>query len=345
MLELKRGTNVSHWLSQSEARGAERRRRFTREDVMRLAEMGMDHLRLPVDEEQLWDEDGNQEAEAWDLLQMGLDWCREAGLKAMVDLHILRSHYFNAGGSNTLFTEQASVDRFAQCWRELSKTLTSRNLDWVGYELLNEAVAEAPEDWNRVLLAPYQAIRERELERTIAIGSNRWCHASTFPELKVPEGDPNIILVFHYYNSMLITHYRHYRAGWCEWLNDYTGPIQYPGRPIADEVFGTLDPDLQKRIGEENYDFGPEVMAAQLGPALARAKELGYPLWCNEFGVIATVEDEIRRRWYQDFIDTLDRFSIGWSNWDMRGGFGLFDGGNRPTVVAEVLAASGEEYL
>jgi hypothetical protein len=53
---VRRGTNVSHWLSQSRRRGEERRRFFTREDVAVVAKLGFDHLRIPVDEEQLFDE-------------------------------------------------------------------------------------------------------------------------------------------------------------------------------------------------------------------------------------------------------------------------------------------------
>ena len=60
---IHRGTNISHWLSQSNARGEERCRRFTRDNVRRLADLGLDHLRLPVDEEQLFDADDRREPE------------------------------------------------------------------------------------------------------------------------------------------------------------------------------------------------------------------------------------------------------------------------------------------
>ena len=56
--KVKRGTNISHWLSQSPRRGAERRAWFTREDVAWLAALGFDHVRLPIDEEQMWDANG-----------------------------------------------------------------------------------------------------------------------------------------------------------------------------------------------------------------------------------------------------------------------------------------------
>jgi len=46
---IHRGTNVSHWLSQSTARGEQRQRYFTEKDVEFIASLGFDHIRLPVD--------------------------------------------------------------------------------------------------------------------------------------------------------------------------------------------------------------------------------------------------------------------------------------------------------
>lgn len=333
---IHRGTNISHWLSQSEARGAERRARFTREDAARLADLGLDHLRLPVDEGQLWDAANAQDNEAWDLLQQGLDWCRAEGMRAIVDLHILRSHHFvDDAGANRLFTDSAEAERLGQCWSELSGALRSRDCDWVAFELMNEAIAPDPADWNRVLLHPYRAIRAHEKERTIAIGSNLWCQVQTFPDLRVPENDPHILLVFHYYNPMLITHHR---AGW-NWLGrNYAGPIQYPGRPVPADALAALAPEIRGKIELENAPFDREAMERQIEPALVRAKELDLPLWCNEFGVIRTVAPAIQRAWYRDFLAVLGAHGIPWTNWDFRGDFGLFDRESRaPTVAAEAL--------
>src|SRR5690554_6931903 len=58
VFEIKRGTNVAHWLSQSNRRGIDRDTFFTAGDVERIAAFGFDHIRLPVDEEQLWKENG-----------------------------------------------------------------------------------------------------------------------------------------------------------------------------------------------------------------------------------------------------------------------------------------------
>lgn len=42
---VRRGTNISHWLSQSRRRGEERARFFTEEDMTLIARLGYDHVR------------------------------------------------------------------------------------------------------------------------------------------------------------------------------------------------------------------------------------------------------------------------------------------------------------
>src|SRR3981189_1542196 len=71
---LKRGTNIAHWLSQSDRRGDERAAFFTRKDIDYIHSAGFDHIRLPIDEVQLWDETGKRHDEAFELMKHGLEW-------------------------------------------------------------------------------------------------------------------------------------------------------------------------------------------------------------------------------------------------------------------------------
>jgi len=70
---IKRGTNLSHWLSQSRVVGEERAQRVTEADIARIANLGFDHVRIPIDESQFWDNDGNKLQDAWDLLTNALE--------------------------------------------------------------------------------------------------------------------------------------------------------------------------------------------------------------------------------------------------------------------------------
>ena len=117
--EIHRGVNVAHWLSQSNERGESRANFFVEKDARQIAEWGFDHVRIPIDEEQMIHEDGTKDEEAFALLRSGLDLCGKYGLRAVVDLHILRSHHFNAA-VKPLFTERAGLEAFYECWRQLS---------------------------------------------------------------------------------------------------------------------------------------------------------------------------------------------------------------------------------
>ena len=149
------------------------------------AKLGFDQLRIPVDEEQLFDEAGRPIDKAFRLLDAALDWCAEQKLRAIVDLHILRSHHFNAR-EKPLWTEPAAQEGFLSLWRQLSLRLARRPLDQVAYEIMNEPVADDPGDWNRLLARAVKAVRKREPRRVVVIGSNRWLSAETFDSWSCP---------------------------------------------------------------------------------------------------------------------------------------------------------------
>lgn len=92
---INKGVNISAWLSQSDVRGEARKNNFTEAEVQQLAGFGFDHIRLPMDEEQLFTEDGQKIPEAFELMHNAIKWCKEANMKVIADLHILRSHHFN----------------------------------------------------------------------------------------------------------------------------------------------------------------------------------------------------------------------------------------------------------
>ena len=71
---------------------------------------------------------------------------------------------------------------------------------------MNEPVADEHEQWNKLVAKVHKALRAREPQRTLVVGSNRWQGDETMKYLRVPEGDKNIVLSFHYYNPMILTH-------------------------------------------------------------------------------------------------------------------------------------------
>ena len=323
--EIQRGTNISHWLSQSNRRDEARREWFTQKDVKLIASLGFDHIRLPIDEEQMWDEAGHKETEAFELLHNAIGWARDNKLRVVVDLHILRSHHFNAD-EKPLWTEPAAQEKFFQLWRELSSELKRYPMSLVAYELMNEPVADDPDDWNRLVAKAVQTVRKNEPHRKIVIGSNRWQSTSTFDQLRIPEGDRDIILSFHFYTPMLITHYK---ASWTS-VGKYKGPASYPGQLVKPEDIEGLPDDVARIVKSNNGTYNRAKLESLMAKPLALARKLDLPLYCGEWGAIKGAPREARMNWYRDVRANLEKHNIAWATWDYKGGFGIVTRNGQP---------------
>ncbi len=324
--KIRRGTNLSHWLSQSEERGEARQQHIQEDDYERLASLGFDFVRIPIDEVQFWDEEGNKLPEAWDLLTGSLDFCGKYGLRAIVDLHIIRSHYFNAvneddKAANTLFTSEESQQQLIGMWEQLSDVLKGYSVDSVAYEFMNEPVAEDPEQWNQLIAKVHKALRSLEPERTLIIGSNMWQSCGTFKDLRVPEGDKNIVLSFHFYDPSIITHY----GAWWTPIGKYTGKVNYPGQLVSQEDYDAAPDDLKPELVQYMKEWNRDVLHDKMADAINVADSLGLQLFCGEWGVYEPVDRELAYKWYKDMISIFNEFGVAWTTWCYDADFGFWD--------------------
>jgi endoglucanase len=161
--KLGTGVNVSHWLSQSDNRGEERANQITKKDFDSIAAMGFDHVRLPIDEVQMYDENMNRHEEAFALMKNAIDWTLENNMNIIIDLHIIRSFHFNARpGENTLFQKPGEKEKLIAIWKDLQSFLKDYPNDRLAYELLNEAIAPSHEELNELEARLIASIRETE---------------------------------------------------------------------------------------------------------------------------------------------------------------------------------------
>ena len=324
---IRRGTNLSHWLSQSEERGEARKQHIQEDDFERLEQLGFDFVRIPIDEVQFWDEEGNKLPEAWELLTNALDLAQKHHLRAIVDLHIIRSHYFNAVNegdkqANTLFTSEKAQDDLIGLWYQLSEALKGYSNDSVAYEFMNEPVADEHEQWNQLVAKVHAALRKVEPQRTLVIGSNKWQGYETMKYLRVPENDKNIILSFHYYNPMLLTHY----GAWWTPLGQYKGKVNYPGILVSKEDYEAA-PDSLRPLLEPftTQEWNVEKIKADFKDAIEVAKKYNLQLFCGEWGVYEPVDRELAYKWTKDMLSVFDEFDIAWTTWCYDADFGFWD--------------------
>ena len=330
--EIHRGVNIAHWLSQSSARGAERDCFFTEEDVSGIAAWGFDHVRIPIDEEQMFLPDGRKDTVAFALLHRALDQCLKYHLRVVVDLHILRSHYFDSK-VKPLFTDKAAQETFCNCWRQLSGELKGYPVSQVAYELMNEPVADDPSQWNNVAMKCYHAVRALEKNRTIVLGSNLWQSTETVKYLEIPPRDKHIFISVHYYQPFLLTHYR---ASWNENKN-YTGPVHYPGPVITETDLQTLPADMAEKWkwwSTQTFNLGH--ISDQLKEAVVIARKHHLPIYCGEYGCLYNAPDADRYRWLEDVNAAFEELGVSRAVWCYKeNGFGIInDRGTDDKMIA-----------
>ena len=314
---IKRGTNIPHWLSQSEKRGDERAVFFTRKDIDYIHAAGFDHIRLPIDKEQMWDTTGKRNAESFELLKHSLEWCQEVGLRVVVDLRIPRSHNFNAK-EKSLWTVPSEQDKFIALWKDLSGFLHEWPHGMVAYELINEPVADDAEQWNTLLAKVVDSIRLWEPERVLVIGSNRWQSADTFDQLRVPKNDAHILLSFHFYEPFFLSHYQ---ASWTN-LKEFKGEVNYPGQIV-----------LHSKLPEHQRVYNRDTLLKIMQKPLRLADSLKLPLYCGEFGVINNAPRESKVAWYRDMVSLFEAHGIAYANWNYKAGaFGIVDKDLKPDL-------------
>ncbi len=322
---INKGVNLSHWLSQ--VFGWSPKDKFIIEkDIDIIKNLGYDHVRLPIDEECIWDEKGKFINENIEFVHKCINWCINKKMPIVIDLHILRSHHFNAvnnEGKMTLWNDHEEQTKFFSLWVQLSSLFAHYPNEFLAYELMNEPVAPEHDDWNLLINHAITVIRTLEPERTIVMGSNMWQFPYTFPFLKVPEKDKNIILATHFYDPILVTHYKAY---WMS-IKNYSGKISYPGISISEEdrkkSSNLNDKNEQDYIDLHNGYFDKNVLAEKLKPAIDKAKETGLRLYCSEFGCLPNCGKEIQFRYYKDLINVFKENNISYCHWDYKGDFGI----------------------
>jgi endoglucanase len=323
--EIHRGVNLSHWLSQNFG-WSPKATFITEQDIKYIESIGYDHVRIPIDEPELWDTTGKPIDEQFSLLTSCLNWCAKYNLRAIVDLHILRSHYFNAaneGGTNSLWIDTNAQETFLHLWRDLSARLKQYPVSKVAYEIMNEPVAENPEDWNMLIGKAVKTLRALEPERVLVIGSNMWQIPGTFPQLKIPANDPNIILSLHTYSPLFFTHHL---ANWVA-FRVYKGPVHYPGQVVTDadyHAFVQQDSLLVQVMRNSREVWNKQKLDEELQPAIKRAQELGLQLFCGEFGCVPHVDRNERLSYYRDLTSVFDENHIAYCNWEYKGDFGIY---------------------
>ncbi len=325
----KKGINLGGWISQFEKYDIKHFDTFiTKTDIAKIASMGYDHVRVPVDYNVLEDEEGNTKESGFHYLDLCFEWCRDYGLNMLIDLHECYGYSFDPLKKDMdrkkFFYDEALIQRFLDLWKKIAAKFKDYP-DQVAFEPLNEVVLKDVADaWNKVLTRYISVIREIVPKSYIVAGGVCYNNVMSVPLLDIPFDD-RTVYNFHCYEPMIFTHQGAY---WVEHMpSDFR--IGYPKTLEEYRAAGSgLDADLGNTIFTEGIsEIGEGFYEDIFAPALKKSEEDNVPLYCGEYGVIDLAADDDRARWIADIEKAFDNHGIGHALWNYKEkDFGIVSG-------------------
>lgn len=332
LFQVNMGVNISCWVSQVKNRPGNVKTEdyFKESDVRQLAKWGFDHIRLPVDESELFTMNGEFVPSTLHLIHSAISWCKNNNMRVILDLHIIRSHYFNDQKNMTLWNTPSEQDKLVDMWIKLSREFRKYPESLLAYELLNEPVPPTPDVWNRLSSRLIAEVRKREKTRILIYGGGEHNSVKSLQDLKVPVGDPNLMLAFHFYTPHLLTHYK---APWMR-LRDLDIPLHYPDTLVKQQNIDTLTNKIHKDIVLHfNGVYNKQVLQQRMDIALQKSKETGLKLYCSEFGCISFTDTGIKERWFTDVVSIFKEHSIAGAVWGYKANFGILNEDGTPKDI------------
>ena len=335
--KMHKGINVSTWLSHTDAlSGKEVEGYFTRKHLDQLAEMGFDHVRLPIAEDLLYTSELSRDETTFRLLHDMISWCKDANMTIALNLHLPRA------GKKVIGMEESQEerDKIVAIWDDLSSEFGKYPNELVAYEIYNEPNFKSDSLWNAFAADMINCIRKKEPERIIILAPNADNSIAKLPVLQLPEDRKNIIVSVHYYQPAILTHYGVGK------LKDIRVKLQYPGNIFPE---GALDDKTEEETDVLKLfagTFNLENHIERLTPVVEYAKNNGVRIRCGEYGSNNRYEEydkengqAMKVRYFQDVVKAFDQLGIPHCLWGYKATFGIFNKEselNNPDVVTAI---------
>lgn len=274
---------------------------ITEGDVARIKKWGFDHVRLGFDQIVLEEAPGKYRERTFRRIDDFVGWCEKHKLNVVFNLHKAIGNYADIAEKVKLLDAPELQDRFVALWLEFERRYHDR--PGVVFELLNEVRDEPPAKWNALADRTLKAIRERNKDRWVVIGSTCWNSVWRLKDLAVWD-DPKVVYTFHMYDPHAFTHQRGVLQAGPLFANE---DVPYPGR---------------------------EAMARALQPAVDWAK--AHPdkiLWNGEFGTIRHMAPMDRVAYMSDVVAVCRKAGIPYCVWNY---LSTPNDGNRFSLVDDV---------
>jgi endoglucanase len=317
---LRHGINASEWFAQRPSYPRVSLETYTTpDDIHLMRRLSFDHVRLSIDPAPLACLERTEVTSCYylEMLDRTIDAILNDGMSVIVDVH--PSSEFK----HALAGDSAAVTRFADLWRKIAAHYSTRDPEWVFFEVLNEPEFNDRRQWDGVQQQLVGAIRATAPQNTIIVAGAHWSSLEDMLTMQ-PLADQNLIYNFHDYSPHIFTHQG---ATWgeAEWAN--LRGLPYPSTPdaVAPTAKSIQDPLVRLHVNEYGFDsWDARHIASQIEIAADWGRAHHVPVTCNEFGVYRPyIDPKSRSAWIEDMRRALESNGIGWTMWDYRGGFGV----------------------
>ncbi len=280
-------------------------------DVRNIKAMGMDHIRVPFDQVVVeeYERPYCYREDMLKLLDRMVGWCLDEGLEVVLNLHHAIGCYCDFAEASSLMQDSALQERFIRLWEMLEDRYSGCDII---FEPLNEVTTTDAAAWNELAGRCVSAIRAKNPDRRLIIGSAQWNSPDRLRDLRLYDDD-RIAYTFHYYGPFAFTHQRTtiHPAQYA-----YNREIPYPGdnayyKDFA--VFSGGDPsefDAWPIIGRDYVEHGLR------GAAEFHRAHPDKVLWLGEFGTIRHARTAWRESWMSDVIRFARQNGLPYSVWN-----------------------------
>jgi endoglucanase len=195
-------------------------------------------------------------------------------------------------------TPEQHRERFLALWRQIAEHYKDAP-DSVVLELCNEPCHDMSDEfWNELVADTIPVIRATHPDRWLMVGPTQWNQIHKLHLLELPQDDRRIIVTFHYYEPMAVTHQG------ASWIDN------------SDRWLGT------KWEGTEGQK---EDVCELFETATQWSREHERPIYLGEFGVYKTADMATRTNWTAFVAREAERRGFTWAYWEFCSGFGAYD--------------------
>lgn len=351
------------------------RRSISTADLADLANTGFDFVRIPIDPSVFLSEktSGFRDKLRASVLK-SVRLVNSAGLKAIVDLHLLPAGSSRQIGTDQVMNDPLLFERYLGVVRDFARLLSREDPSKVAFELMNEPVIDCDDSdvrrWPGMLKRLFAAARSSATRLTLVLTGGCWSGSQSLAAIDPRDiPDDNIIWTFHTYDPFLLTHQG---ATWAGDFIRYVRDIPYPPSALSNfEQVRVLDQirqnirgnaPLSRQSGMVSYldelfdgiDTAEEMSATLSEPFRlvadwARKYRIDAgSIFLGEFGMIHqeyqsdfTMPAKWRAAYINDVIDLAEGNGFAWSLWSYGGAFGLVEGHGGESLPAAVLPMIG----